>query len=79
MLLRLYEPILWRSLNVANPLVRRNAATILVESFPLQDPDAPQRETDELLQKQFSTLEVHHFLLRFLCVVTPVRYFIGCA
>ena len=38
MLLRLYEPILWRSLKVANPHVRRNAATLFVEAFPLQDP-----------------------------------------
>ena len=28
MLLRLYEPILWRALKVANPHVRRNAATL---------------------------------------------------
>jgi condensin-2 complex subunit G2 len=57
MLLRLYEPILWRSLNVANPLVRRNAASVFLEAFPLQDPDSNQQETDELMQKQFSALE----------------------
>ena len=43
-LLRLYEPILWRSLAVANANVRRNAATILVEAFPLQDPSMPLTE-----------------------------------
>ena len=37
MLLRLWEPILWRALQVANPNVRRNAATLFVEGFPLQD------------------------------------------
>jgi condensin-2 complex subunit G2 len=58
MLVKLYEPILWRNLNVANPVVRRNAASLLMEAFPLQDPDARQLETDALLQKQFTALEV---------------------
>jgi condensin-2 complex subunit G2 len=40
-LLRLYEPILWRALSVANADVRRNAATMLIEAFPLQDPSLP--------------------------------------
>jgi condensin-2 complex subunit G2 len=83
MLLRLYEPIIWRSLKVANPLgkqttahyvqghlvsltcttyvfldaVRRNATVLLADAFPLQDPDSAQRETDELLQKQFNQFE----------------------
>ena len=57
MLLRLYEPILWRSLNVANPVVRKNACSLLIDAFPLQDPELPQREIDELLQKQFNLLE----------------------
>lgn len=57
MLVKLYEPILWRNLNVANPVVRRNAASLLMEAFPLQDPDARQLDTDALLQKQFTALE----------------------
>lgn len=57
MLLRLYEPIIWRSLKVANPMVRRNATVLLADAFPLQDPDSAQRETDELLQKQFNQFE----------------------
>ena len=56
MLLRLYEPILWRSLKVANPHVRRNAATLFVEAFPLQDPTKPNVEIDGLLQQQFDLL-----------------------
>ena len=36
LLLRLYEPILWRSLKAANPIVRRNAASLFVSVFPLQ-------------------------------------------
>ena len=39
MLLRLYAPILWRSLEVANAVVRRHAATLLVDAFPLVDTD----------------------------------------
>lgn len=58
MLLRLYEPILWRALNYANPLVRRNATSLFVDAFPLQDTERPQREIDEQLQKQFDLLEV---------------------
>lgn len=58
MLLNLYEPILWRSLSAANPIVRKNAATLLIDAFPLQNPESPQREVDEILQKQFILLEV---------------------
>lgn len=35
MLARLYEPILWRSLQVANSFVRRNAVTQFALAFPL--------------------------------------------
>jgi condensin-2 complex subunit G2 len=34
-IVRLYEPILWRSLKNANPYVRRNAVTQFMSSFPL--------------------------------------------
>ena len=54
MLARLYAPILWRSLAVANPLVRRNAARLFLDAFPVQDPDAPARELDEGMQRQFA-------------------------
>eukprot|EP01135_Chromosphaera_perkinsii_P006883 Nk52_evm38s621 gene=Nk52_evmTU38s621 len=55
-LLRLYEPIVWRNLKVANSEVRANAAAILFDAFPLQDPDSRASEIDEALQKQFDTL-----------------------
>lgn len=35
MLVRLYEPIIWRSLQVANPYVRRNAVVQFAIAFPL--------------------------------------------
>jgi condensin-2 complex subunit G2 len=38
MLLRLYDPILWRSLKTANPGVRMQACTVLAHAFPLHDP-----------------------------------------
>lgn len=36
MLLELYEPILFRNLNAANPEVRRNALRVFVDAFPLR-------------------------------------------
>jgi condensin-2 complex subunit G2 len=52
MLLRLYEPILFRALSAANPAVRRNACSLLVDVFPLQDPEADVEVTDGLLARQ---------------------------
>ncbi|CAD7697938.1 unnamed protein product, partial [Ostreobium quekettii] len=54
MLLRLYEPILFRALSVANPAIRRNALLLLFDAFPLQNPHASHEDTDDLLAKQFS-------------------------
>jgi condensin-2 complex subunit G2 len=42
LLRRLYGPILWRSLSAANPLVRKNAVSILEQVFPLHDPHQNQ-------------------------------------
>ena len=56
MLLRLYEPILWRGLSAANPHVRRSAATLLIDAFPLHDPDGSLEAMDIVLQKQFDCL-----------------------
>jgi hypothetical protein len=56
MLLRLYEPILWRGLTAANPHVRRSAATLLIDAFPLHDPDGSLEAMDVVLQKQFDCL-----------------------
>ncbi|XP_041457703.1 condensin-2 complex subunit G2-like [Lytechinus variegatus] len=57
MLLTLYEPILWRAFKVANSSVRANAAALLIDAFPLQDPEANKEETDALLQKQIDILQ----------------------
>ena len=45
---------------MANAQVRANAAALLVDAFPLQDPDANVEETDSLMQKQFDILEVRN-------------------
>ena len=58
MLCRLYEPILWRHLKVANGLVRANAASLMIDAFPLRNPTDSAQENDELLQKQFDLLDV---------------------
>jgi hypothetical protein len=36
MLARIYEPVLWRSFNVANATVRIQAAQLLAEACPVQ-------------------------------------------
>jgi condensin-2 complex subunit G2 len=56
MLLRVYGPILWRSLKCANAIVRAQASAIFFDAFPIQDPDAGAAETENMLQKQFDLL-----------------------
>lgn len=58
MLLRLYSPFLWRSLKVAHPHVRANAAFLLLDAFPLQDPETTREQTNDMLQKQFDAMMV---------------------
>ncbi|CAM9656902.1 unnamed protein product, partial [Ectocarpus sp. 13 AM-2016] len=59
-LLRLYGPVVWRSLRVANPSVRAQACQVLVDAFPLQDPSAGKllcaASYDATLQQQFVAL-----------------------
>ncbi|GAB4819198.1 hypothetical protein N2152v2_006244 [Parachlorella kessleri] len=56
MLLELYEPILFRRLHAANPGVRSNALHVLVDAFPLRDPDESNQDTDKRLADQFAHL-----------------------
>ena len=65
-LCRLWEPILWRALKVANPVVRAQATALLEDAFPLMGDDAEAAggggggggpaPADELLQRQFDAL-----------------------
>ena len=56
MLMRVYEPILWRALKVANPVVRHHAVALLASVFPLQSSELSQAESDALFQKQYDQL-----------------------
>ena len=51
---------------VANPHVRANAATLLLDAFPLQDPDSTREDIDQIMQKQFDAMMV--------CNVHPSYY-----
>ena len=44
MLSRLYEPILWRHLKVANSQARANAAQLFYDAFPVEDPNVHVEE-----------------------------------
>jgi len=58
MLLRIYDPIIWRSLRCANAKVRSQAAIMFLDVFPLQHEDACAEDDDKILQKQFDLLSV---------------------
>ncbi|CBI33696.3 unnamed protein product, partial [Vitis vinifera] len=57
LLFRLTEPVIFRSLQVANSNVRLNSLHLLLDSFPLEDPDATKETKDTMLDKQFFLLE----------------------
>lgn len=56
MLVKIFEPILWRSLRCANAIVRSQASVLFLDVFPLQRTNAKPEECDQLLQKQFDQL-----------------------
>ncbi|RYG54585.1 hypothetical protein EON66_06940, partial [archaeon] len=56
MLLRCMEPIIFRALQSANALVRKQAAIVFFDCFPLRDPDLPARDLEALLQRQFDAI-----------------------
>ncbi|CAK9137904.1 unnamed protein product [Ilex paraguariensis] len=60
LLFRLAEPVIFRSLQVANSNVRQNALHLLLDLFPLEDPDATKEVKDILLEKQFFLVERLH-------------------
>ena len=69
MLYRLYKPFLWRSLGVANSIVRANAVAIMLDVFPLYDPESSKEDMDNEIQRQFDLIKVYSVdLVRgFLC------------
>lgn len=56
LMLRLYGPILFRSLRCANAVVRAQATMVFFDVFPLQDTDTTAAEADVILQRQFDLL-----------------------
>ena len=58
MLHRLYKPFLWRSMRVASADVRANAVTLMLDAFPLYDPNYTKPEMDVELQRQFEFMKV---------------------
>ncbi|KAL5683323.1 hypothetical protein ACJX0J_009708, partial [Zea mays] len=54
---QLAEPVLFRSLQVANSNVRHNALHLLLDLFPLEDPDVTKDVNDPLLEKQFFLID----------------------
>ena len=60
LLARLYEPILWRHLKVANPHVRLNACELFLANYPLEDHERGREERDSCLEMQ------HGFMLSLL-------------
>lgn len=57
MLCTLYDPIIWRSLAVANSQVRANTAALFFDVFPLQNQDLDVQYSDAYLQKQFDMFQ----------------------
>jgi len=65
MLSRLYEPVLFRYLKVANENVRLNACELFTSNYPLEDMDASVGERENSLFMQ------HNFIMRLLRDVQP--------
>ncbi|KAK4291676.1 hypothetical protein Pmani_035511 [Petrolisthes manimaculis] len=56
MIYSLYEPILWRSLKVANGLVRMNTIGLLCDAFPLSDATMTKEERSDLMERQYQAI-----------------------
>ena len=65
MLARLYSPILWRFLKIANHVVRLNATMMFLEAYPLEDLEQTREERDSSLERQ------HNFIIILLRDVDP--------
>ena len=55
-LVHLYEPVIFRYLHAANPIVRLNSLMIFASAFPLQSPQFSADRNTNLLQEQISEL-----------------------
>ncbi|KAF7456506.1 Condensin-2 complex subunit G2 [Cryptosporidium felis] len=57
LLVRLYDPIVWRYLSVANWKVRLNSTALLAVLFPLVDPNLTPSEYSVEMERQFSLFQ----------------------
>ncbi|XP_075498615.1 LOW QUALITY PROTEIN: uncharacterized protein LOC142536987 [Primulina tabacum] len=57
LIFHLTEPVIFRSLQASNSNVRQNALHLLLDLFPLEDPNATKEVKDTLLEKQLFLLE----------------------
>lgn len=55
-LMRVFEPIIWRSMKCANAVVRSQATQLFLDVFPLQRSTSSSEESDAIIQKQFDQL-----------------------
>lgn len=53
---RIYSPVLYKNLMVAHPIVRRNAVSILAESFPIHDPNTSVQDIQQTINFQCGRL-----------------------
>ena len=61
MLAKLYEPIIWRHLKVANSHVRANSAQLFFDAFPIEDPNL---RVEERSMKQENQVQIICELLK---------------
>ena len=57
MLVRVYDPLLWRALQCANAEVRSQAAALFLDAFPLIDRDEGHAAVQEALQRQVEVMQ----------------------
>ena len=74
MIHRLYRPFLWRSLKVANSHVRANAASLMLDAFPLYNPEYNKEEVDEAMQQQFDVMRVRRCITVLVVTYTVYMY-----
>ena len=56
MLCKLWRPILWRNMKVANPKVRVNSTELFFGAFPVEDPDEEVEVRDAMQARQFQIM-----------------------
>lgn len=57
MIKRLWEPILWRHLKVANHMARMSSAEMLFNAFPIENPDDEVEVRNRELEGQYQVRE----------------------